>query len=85
MPGETHLRNIRQLTAGGENAEAYWAYDGSALIYQARKPGMECDQIFILDLATGDLRWEARVRSSFSPDAVRATRALFARDDAPAK
>lgn len=52
MPGEEHFRNLRQLTFGGENAEAYWAFDGSALIYQARKPGMECDQIFLLDLET---------------------------------
>ena len=50
MPGEQHFRNLRQLTFGGENAEAYWAFDGSALVYQARKPGMECDQIFLLDL-----------------------------------
>ena len=49
QPGETRLRNLRQLTFGGENAEAYWAFDGSALIYQARKPGMECDQIYIMD------------------------------------
>ena len=54
LPGETHLRNIRQLTFGGENAEAYYAFDGTKLIYQARKPGMECDQIFVLDLATGE-------------------------------
>ncbi len=52
MPGEDRLGNLRQLTSGGENAEAYWAFDGSALVYQARKPGMECDQIFILDLET---------------------------------
>ena len=52
MPGEEHFRNLRQLTFGGENAEAYWAFDGSALVYQARKPGMECDQIFLLDLET---------------------------------
>ncbi len=49
MEGEIHLKNMRQLTAGGENAEAYWAFDGSKLIYQARKPGAECDQIFVLD------------------------------------
>ena len=54
MPGEAHLRNVRQLTAGGENAEAYWAFDGSQLIYQARKPGMECDQIFVLDPVTAE-------------------------------
>jgi len=56
MPGEAHFRNLRQLTFGGENAEAYWAFDGSALIYQARKPGMECDQIFTLDLETLESR-----------------------------
>ena len=56
MPGETHFRNVRQLTAGGENAEAYWAFDGSALVYQARKPGMECDQIFMLDPHTAETR-----------------------------
>jgi len=52
--GEGHLRNIRQLTAGGENAEAYWAFDGSQLIYQAKKPGAECDQIFVLDPHTAE-------------------------------
>jgi Tol biopolymer transport system component len=51
-PEEVRLGNLRQLTFGGENAEAYWAFDGSALVYQARKPGMECDQIFLLDLQT---------------------------------
>jgi Tol biopolymer transport system component len=54
MAGEGHLRNLRQLTFGGENAEAYYAFDGSKLIYQARKPGIECDQIYILDLASGE-------------------------------
>lgn len=54
VEGETHIRNIRQLTSGGENAEAYWAYDGSRLIYQAKKPGAECDQIYIMDPETGD-------------------------------
>ncbi|MGE0160205.1 MAG: hypothetical protein AB7T31_12415 [Gemmatimonadales bacterium] len=53
LPGETHLRNIRQLTRGGENAEAYWAFDGSMLIYQGNKPdGPGCDQIFLLDPRT---------------------------------
>jgi TolB protein len=54
MGGEGHLQNVRQLTAGGENAEAYWAFDGSRLVYQARKPGMECDQIFVLDPMTAE-------------------------------
>jgi Tol biopolymer transport system component len=49
---ETHLGNLRQLTFGGENAEAYWAFDGSRLVYQGRKEGMGCDQIFLLDPET---------------------------------
>ena len=56
MEDELHLRNVRQLTSGGENAEAYWAFDGSQLIYQARKPGAECDQIYVLDPESGDTR-----------------------------
>lgn len=52
MPGESHLRNVRQLTAGGENAEAYWAFDGSMLVYQGKKPGAGCDQIYLLDPST---------------------------------
>jgi Tol biopolymer transport system component len=55
MPEETHLRNIRQITVGGENAEAYWAFDGSMLIYQGNKPdGAGCDQIYLLDPWTAE-------------------------------
>ncbi|NNM33608.1 MAG: hypothetical protein HKO53_11115, partial [Gemmatimonadetes bacterium] len=34
-PRETHFGEIRQLTFQGENAEAYWAFDGSRLVYQS--------------------------------------------------
>ena len=44
-PRETHLADIRQLTFGGENAEAYWSPDGKELIYQATGE-YPCDQIF---------------------------------------
>ena len=54
MPDEVHLINIRQLTVGGENAEAYWAFDGSMLIYQGNKPDAGCDQIFTLDPQTAE-------------------------------
>ncbi len=47
--GETHFRNIRQLTFGGDNAEAYFSYDGKYLIYQRTdtKNGIPCDQIWM--------------------------------------
>lgn len=47
-PRETHLTEVRQLTFGGENAEAYWSPEGHELIYQATVPPQECDQIFRL-------------------------------------
>ncbi|RMH20252.1 MAG: M28 family peptidase [Acidobacteria bacterium] len=48
-PREVHLRDVRQLTFGGENAEAYWSSDGRHLIYQATVEPYACDQIFLLD------------------------------------
>lgn len=49
FPGETHFRNIRQLTFGGDNAEAYFSYDGKYLIFQKTDPsaGIHCDQIWM--------------------------------------
>ncbi len=43
---EPRLRNLRRLTDGGENAEAYWSKDGAELIFQSTRNGLECDQIF---------------------------------------
>ena len=40
---EKHLRNIRQLTHGGENAEAYFSPDGKRLIFQSTRTGVPCD------------------------------------------
>lgn len=49
-PDEPHLRNLRMLTHGGENAEAYWSADGKQLIFQATIPGVSrCDQIFTMN------------------------------------
>jgi len=44
-----HLEDVRQMTFGGENAEAYWSFDGSELVYQASGGDVACDQIFRLD------------------------------------
>jgi Tol biopolymer transport system component len=48
---EVHLTEVRQLTHGGENAEAYWSPDGDELILQSTRPPYECDQIYRLPLA----------------------------------
>ena len=46
---EIHIKNIKQLTFGGDNAEAYWSFDDSKLVFQAKneKWGALCDQIYI--------------------------------------
>src|SRR5438046_3824810 len=44
-----HLSGIRQLTHGGQNAEAYWSPDGRRLIFQTTRPPYECDQIFVMN------------------------------------
>ena len=52
FPGELHLRNIRQLTFGGNNAEAYWSRDDEQLIFQSDWDainGQGCDQQFVMD------------------------------------
>ncbi len=49
-PGEKHLKNIRQLTNGGENAEAYFSFDGKQLIFQSKRDGRGCDQIYRMNI-----------------------------------
>jgi Tol biopolymer transport system component len=56
LPEEIHLRNVRQLTFGGNNAEAYWSFAGDRLILQTDKPPYKCDQIEALSIATGESR-----------------------------
>lgn len=47
---EHHLRNVRQLTFGGQNAEAYFSEDGRELIFQSSHGDVKCDQIFTMNL-----------------------------------
>jgi TolB protein len=44
-----HLTNVRQLTFGGQNAEAYFSADGQKLIFQSTRPPFGCDQIFTMN------------------------------------
>lgn len=45
---EAFLSDIRQLTFGGQNAEAYWSPDGSQLVFQSTRDGASCDQIYVM-------------------------------------
>src|SRR3982751_4236536 len=44
-----HISNIKQLTFGGDNAEAYFSADGKRLIFQSTRDGRTCDQQFIMN------------------------------------
>ncbi len=49
-PTEPRLQNVRQLTFGGENAEAYWSWAGDRLVFQMRgRNDLQCDQIFTMN------------------------------------
>jgi len=56
-PDEPHLRNVRQLTFGGENAEAYFSSDGKQLIFQSTRPGgRPCDEIYTMRIDGSHVR-----------------------------
>lgn len=80
--GETHLRNIRQLTFGGNNAEAYWSPDGTQLTFQSDFSGLTgqgCDQIFVMN-ADGSARPSGRHYDRVSTDTGRTTCSYFMPD-----
>lgn len=56
QPQGKHLTNLKRLTNGGQNAEAYWAPDGKRLIFQSTRPPHECDQIYIMNADGSDQR-----------------------------
>jgi Tol biopolymer transport system component len=47
-PREKHLAHVRQLTFGGQNAEAYWSPDSKRLTFQAMTGAMKADQIYTM-------------------------------------
>lgn len=55
-PRERRLANVRQLTFGGQNAEAYFSADGKTLVFQSTRPPHECDQIFTMNVDGSGVR-----------------------------
>src|SRR5438034_5367853 len=53
---ERHLANLRQLTFGGQNAEAYFDRTGTRLVFQSTRPPFDCDQIFTMSADGSDVR-----------------------------
>lgn len=55
-PREVHLRHVKQLTFGGQNAEAYFSHDGRRLIFQSTREPFACDQMFVMNADGSGLR-----------------------------
>ena len=73
---ERHLGDLRQLTFGGENAEAYFSGDGRKLIFQSTRDRLGCDQIFTMNSDGSDTRMVSTGRGRttcayYSPDGTR--------------
>jgi TolB protein len=73
---ETRLANVKQLTFGGENAEAYFSSDGRELVFQSTRDGAQCDQIFAMKADGSGVRrvssGEGRTTCAyFTPDGSR--------------
>jgi TolB protein len=49
---EKHFKSLKQLTFGGDNAEAYFSFDGKSLVFQASNDawGAACDQIYTMSI-----------------------------------
>ena len=48
---EVNFKTLRQVTFGGDNAEAYWSFDDKQLVFQSNNNSwnVECDQMFLMD------------------------------------
>ncbi len=76
-PRERHLANLRQLTFGEQNAEAYFDWTGTQLIFQSTRPPFGCDQIFTMRVDGSEVRLVSTGKgrttcSFFFPDGKRA-------------
>ena len=75
-PKEVHFRNIRQLTFGGENAEAYFSLDGKKIVFQSTRAPYKCDQQFTMNIDGSDVKLVSTGRGRttcgyFTPDGQR--------------
>ena len=75
--GEVNFKSLKQLSFGGDNAEAYWSFDDSKLVFQVTNPSWElsCDQIFIFDWQKDDL--ETKIPQMVSTGFGRTTCSYF--------
>ncbi len=79
-PEEIHFKSIKQITFGGDNAEAYWSFDDKQIIFQSNNKawGVNCDQMFLMNV---DDTFENSMPSMISTGKGRTTCAYFLPDN----
>jgi len=75
-PEEKHFKSIRQITFGGDNAEAYWSFDDKQMIFQSnyKEWNLECDQMFLMNVGES---YETTIPPMISTGKGRTTCAYF--------
>ena len=79
-PEEKHFKSMRQVTFGGDNAEAYWSFDDKQIIFQSnnKKWDVECDQMFLMN---ADEKFDSIIPPMISTGKGRTTCAYFLPDN----
>ncbi|HHC79656.1 MAG TPA: hypothetical protein ENK46_07230 [Flavobacteriia bacterium] len=80
FPEEKHFKSMRQITFGGDNAEAYWSFDDQQLIFQSNNKnwGVSCDQMFLMNVNDS---FKDKMPSMISTGKGRTTCAYFLPDN----
>ena len=76
---EVHLKNIQQLSFGGDNAEAYFSFNGKFLSFQTNNPqwGLKCDQIYNMNIKRAAKEMQAYKAQLISTGRGRTTCSYF--------
>ena len=80
FPEETHFKSIKQITFGGDNAEAYWSFDDKQIIFQSNNKNwnVSCDQMFLMN---ADETFETKTPPMISTGNGRTTCSYFLPDN----
>ena len=79
-PEETHFKSLKQITFGGDNAEAYWSFDDKQIVFQSNNKawGVNCDQMFLMNVSE---TFETTIPPMISTGKGRTTCAYFLPDN----
>jgi TolB protein len=79
-PEEKYFKSLKQITFGGDNAEAYWSFDDKQLVFQSNNTNWNvgCDQMFLMN---ADETFKDKMPPMISTGKGRTTCAYFLPDN----